>query len=765
LKKAAKKAQKQIDQFFNVSLHIAVTGESGTGKSSFINAIRELDNDDEGAAKTGVTETTTEPTAYEHPTMPNVTLWDLPGIGTPKFRARRYLKNMQFNRYDFFIIISSERFKENDIMLAKEIKKRKKLFYFVRSKIDNDLRAEETKTNFNKEETLSQVKRNCLENLVEVENPKVFLISSADIKAFDFEKLVETLMSDLPQHKQLALLQSVPITSVAMLKNKVRMFEKAAWAAALCSGVIAAAPVPGLSVACDASILVVFFTRCFFSLGLDNKSLSRLSKRVNKPQLESSIKSPLVVALAAKSTARLFRLKICENAQCKLHVPSPINRFIIIYRPPGPLGDFLEKIDTLLNTFPSNSTPLTVLNDFNLPCDKLQSSCLLTLLNTFSFTFNSCLPMVVSSCLEFLHHLFLSKSKKAQKQIDQFFNVSLHIAVTGESGTGKSSFINAIRELDNDDEGAAKTGVTETTTEPTAYEHPTMPNVTLWDLPGIGTPKFRARRYLKNMQFNRYDFFIIISSERFKENDIMLAKEIKKRKKLFYFVRSKIDNDLRAEETKTNFNKEETLSQVKRNCLENLVEVENPKVFLISSADIKAFDFEKLVETLMSDLPQHKQLALLQSVPITSVAMLKNKVRMFEKAAWAAALCSGVIAAAPVPGLSVACDASILVVFFTRCFFSLGLDNKSLSRLSKRVNKPQLESSIKSPLVVALAAKSTARLSVSAVAGGAVLEYLCTLVPGVGNAAAAGVSFVCTLTLLKNGLKELDNAAMMVLKE
>ncbi|KAI5607626.1 immunity-related GTPase family, e4 isoform X1 [Silurus asotus] len=356
-------------------------------------------------------------------------------------------------------------------------------------------------------------------------------------------------------------------------------------------------------------------------------------------------------------------------------------------------------------------------------------------------------------------------AKKAQKQIDQFFNVSLHIAVTGESGTGKSSFINAIRELDNDDKGAAKTGVTETTTEPTAYEHPTMPNVTLWDLPGIGTPKFRARRYLKHMQFNRYDFFIIISSERFKENDIMLAKEIKKRKKLFYFVRSKIDNDLRAEETKTNFNKEETLSQVKRNCLENLVEVENPKVFLISSADIKAFDFEKLVETLMSDLPQHKQLALLQSVPITSVAMLKNKVRMFEKAAWAAALCSGVIAAAPVPGLSVACDASILVVFFTRCFFSLGLDNKSLSRLSKRVNMPQLESSIKSPLVVALAAKSTARLSVSAVAGGAVLEYLCTLVPGVGNAAAAGVSFVCTLTLLKNGLKELENAAMMVLKE
>lgn len=98
LKKATKKAQKQMDQLLNISLHIAVTGESGTGKSSFINAIRELGDEDEAAAKTGVTETTTEPTRYQHPTMPNVMLWDLPGIGTPKFKARSYLKQIQFNR-------------------------------------------------------------------------------------------------------------------------------------------------------------------------------------------------------------------------------------------------------------------------------------------------------------------------------------------------------------------------------------------------------------------------------------------------------------------------------------------------------------------------------------------------------------------------------------------------------------------------------------------------------------------------------------------
>ncbi|KAK3541753.1 hypothetical protein QTP86_002395 [Hemibagrus guttatus] len=34
---------------------------------------------------------------------------------------------------------------------------------------------------------------------------------------------------------------------------------------------------------------------------------------------------------------------------------------IVIYHPPGPLGDFLEEMDTLLSVFPSDSTPLMVL--------------------------------------------------------------------------------------------------------------------------------------------------------------------------------------------------------------------------------------------------------------------------------------------------------------------------------------------------------------------------------------------------------------------
>uniref|UniRef100_A0A3B1ICZ9 IRG-type G domain-containing protein n=1 Tax=Astyanax mexicanus TaxID=7994 RepID=A0A3B1ICZ9_ASTMX len=226
LEGAPQEVQETVDHLFNVSLHIAVIGETGAGKSTFINAFRGLEDDDEGAAKTGVNETTAEPTPYNHPTMSNVTLWDLPGVGSLNFTARTYVKEMQFEKYDFFFVVSSERFRENDIMLAKEIQKGNKRFYFIRSKVDNDIRGEERKKTFDREETLSKIRRDCQENLKELGNPPVFLISSCNLSEFDFEKLVSTLNSELPQHKQYALVRCSKCVCYCFKQTKNNIIKK-----------------------------------------------------------------------------------------------------------------------------------------------------------------------------------------------------------------------------------------------------------------------------------------------------------------------------------------------------------------------------------------------------------------------------------------------------------------------------------------------------------------------------------------------------------
>lgn len=303
---AVAKAKEQLDSLDSVTLNIAVTGETGAGKSAFINAFRGLNDDDDNSAPTGITETTKVATMYTHPTKSNVRLWDLPGTGMPNFKANKFLKEVKFETYDLFIIISSVRFKENDVFLAKEIQKKQKRFYFVRTKIDNDIRSVAKTRKFDEQQVLCTIREDCHRNVKELGNPKVFLISSYDLGKYDFQDLVDTLESDLSEYKRFALVQSLPVCSLAMLEKKKEVMEKFIWLAALGSSLGAVIPSPLLSVAIEKTVLITYLVSCHNTLGLNEQSLIKLSERMNKPlsQLKSAIKSPLALAVVDKMAIR-----------------------------------------------------------------------------------------------------------------------------------------------------------------------------------------------------------------------------------------------------------------------------------------------------------------------------------------------------------------------------------------------------------------------------------------------------------------------------
>uniref|UniRef100_A0A8D0C598 IRG-type G domain-containing protein n=1 Tax=Salvator merianae TaxID=96440 RepID=A0A8D0C598_SALMN len=169
----------------NTKLHIAITGASGSGKSAFINTFRGLRDEDAGAAPIGVTATTMKPNCYLHPQFPNIMFWDLPGIGCPPF-----LSDTCF-QYDFLIIVASECFTENDIKLAHEIKKKKKRFYYVCTKMVL------CKT-FKAKEYLDEIRKFCKENLKKAgeSSPSVFLISRWETDKYDFPHLIEQMQKD-----------------------------------------------------------------------------------------------------------------------------------------------------------------------------------------------------------------------------------------------------------------------------------------------------------------------------------------------------------------------------------------------------------------------------------------------------------------------------------------------------------------------------------------------------------------------------------------
>lgn len=235
---AVAQVEDMLAQMKSVTLNIAVTGESGAGKSSFINAFRGLSDDEPEAAQTGVTETTQNTLAFSHPTASNVLLWDLPGIGTPSFQPGTYLQDVGLLKYDFFIIVTSDRFQEHHLALAKNIMQAQKKFYFIRNKIDRDLQANarrRSQRGLSDDDVLDQIREDCKKNLQngQVEQPQIFLLSCFHPQCHDFPRLQMTLLEELEGHQRHVLLLSIPNLSASIIQSKRRALAQDVWKKAI----------------------------------------------------------------------------------------------------------------------------------------------------------------------------------------------------------------------------------------------------------------------------------------------------------------------------------------------------------------------------------------------------------------------------------------------------------------------------------------------------------------------------------------------------
>lgn len=274
-------AKETLSDVENAPLSIAVTGETGAGKSTLINALRGLGNEDEGAAATGPVEITMQRTKYTHPNLPNVSIWDLPGIGSTNFPPEKYLEQVKFDQYDLFLIVSATRFKHNDVQLAKGIAKMQKNFYFLRTKVDVDVISEQIAKprTFDRDSTLQRIRDDCLKNLKEaqVKASEIFLISTIQRSDYDFPNLESTLLRDLPAQKRHIFMQCLPTVTEAAIDWKAEALKQKAWLEALKEGAFALIPLGSLFTEAEVKKLEATFTRYRAHFGLDDASLDRIA--------------------------------------------------------------------------------------------------------------------------------------------------------------------------------------------------------------------------------------------------------------------------------------------------------------------------------------------------------------------------------------------------------------------------------------------------------------------------------------------------------
>ena len=141
--------------------NIAFTGPSGSGKSALINALRRVYTIEEGAAPTGVIETTTEPFRYLLCELGGVQvwLWDLPGGGTKKFPADTYIQKYGLKYFDVVVIVTRDQPTEFDHSLMQEMERLTppQPYKFARTMVDSAIRNEAATRNLREEEVMEGV--------------------------------------------------------------------------------------------------------------------------------------------------------------------------------------------------------------------------------------------------------------------------------------------------------------------------------------------------------------------------------------------------------------------------------------------------------------------------------------------------------------------------------------------------------------------------------------------------------------------------------
>ena len=315
--------------------------------------------------------------------------------------------------------------------------------------------------------------------------------------------------------------------------------------------------------------------------------------------------------------------------------------------------------------------------------------------------------------------------------------------------------------LYEDDDGAAPVDVTECTREPTPYDHPTSSNIKFWDLPGIGTPNYPdMETYAQKVQLEKYHTFLIFTATRFTTNDLLLAEKIRSMKKSFFFIRTKIDDSVRAESRKRTFNEEAMLMKIRRDCAENLGDLlsNEEDIFLISNHEVDKWDFVRLTQAILDALSRYQResltLSLGKAITRSSEKIFQRKadvlkVRLWMIAAASAAAATVSAAIVPFPGFnSVDIDHTLILRELDLYRTEFGLPEEESAEYEK------LNFATREKVQKVVSIRTVAQLSrflapyAAEATGKEVLRY----VPVVGVAIASSMSYRATYYALEKRL-------------
>ncbi|XP_063729104.1 interferon-inducible GTPase 5-like [Symsagittifera roscoffensis] len=380
-------------------------------------------------------------------------------------------------------------------------------------------------------------------------------------------------------------------------------------------------------------------------------------------------------------------------------------------------------------------------------------------------------------------------------ELNRWKDEIINIAIIGQSRQGKSSFINALC----GEEVAAVGDLAPTTMEIQKVANTDFPNCVFWDLPGIDGIKFKRETYFDDikLQENNYDVYIIVTKEMLGDGELFVAKELVARGKLFYLVRTHVDEKVAKLVKKQKVSENDAVAEIRKLLMTQLNESgfdqELHKIFLVNVEEpfeaMQYFDMALFVETICRRgfASQTKASAFLFSIKIRGPQMVQEMYSQLRKRIKVVATASAAGGAQPIPGVGMILDAKLIYDEIKLYLEKFNLTKVSIAETEKKAHKEP--ESIEKMVVALLSSKNGAIslvreqnhwFSTKNLHTQVLLVFLKSLglvvlsesvegmmkvtLPIVGLAAAGGLSFVTTLIQLEIILRSARNVALEVQK-
>lgn len=269
-----------------------------------------------------------------------------------------------------------------------------------------------------------------------------------------------------------------------------------------------------------------------------------------------------------------------------------------------------------------------------------------------------------------------NKLSDVKDAVEDLLISRINLAVVGDRGDEKATFINSLRGLGPGDDGVAPSSST-VAQEVAGYPNPKHPDFRLWDLPPVpSTSPFEPEGYMDKVKFLRYNAVFMTFTQTPQPNSVEVFLEARSlQRQTVYFVLL-----VSAKDT------EKSLEGKKKASLEVLTSqgVAQPKVYLVRPSTLEKSDFPGLLEDMVRDLPEIRAHALLLALPTLTPNLVTQKKDAFKALVWAAASLSGGVSAIPVPLVASMVDSSVAVRILTKAQLSLCLDSESVERLARQ---------------------------------------------------------------------------------